>query len=305
MYYLDRRSQKEIAVALGTTRSNVSRMLTAAQELGIVTFHISGMASRDMELENTLRQTFGLSDARVLAVGGDDIYLETSVGALAAEWLLDVLVDGQRIALSWGTMLQSVVSAVEVDRLYDVDVMQLVGSLSASASPVTGQELVRELASRLGSTHHYLHGPAVFSSSRTLQGVLTEPTVVSALELARQSDVALVGIGAFGYGSSAVILEAMNLEPLELAEFSATAPVGDICGRFFDLNGAECSKAVHDRVLAVDLADLKNIPTVVAVVSGVRKARGLLGALHGGYLNVLVCDQALAERVLRLEAFQR
>ena len=60
MYFLDGRSQDEVAKALGTSRSNVSRMLTAARAQGIVEIRVHDQTSREKELENALRERFAL-----------------------------------------------------------------------------------------------------------------------------------------------------------------------------------------------------------------------------------------------------
>ena len=95
----------------------------------------------------------------------------------------------------------------------------------------------------------------------------------------------------------------MSLEPAERAAFDQLAPAGDICARYFDIDGVPIGfKTVHERVLAVDLGDLHRIPTVVGVTSGRVKAPGLLGALRGRYLDVLVCDESAARAVLALDS---
>ena len=66
LYFVEDRSQDDIAARLGTTRSNVSRMLKQARDLGIVEIRIVDPAGRDQELEAALRARFGLVDARVL-----------------------------------------------------------------------------------------------------------------------------------------------------------------------------------------------------------------------------------------------
>jgi dihydroxyacetone kinase-like protein len=58
---------------------------------------------------------------------------------------------------------------------------------------------------------------------------------------------------------------------------------------------------VHDRVLAVDLDDLRHIPTVIAVATGAEKTAAVLGALRGGFVDGLVADAALAHAVLTAE----
>jgi DNA-binding transcriptional regulator LsrR (DeoR family) len=119
--------------------------------------------------------------------------------------------------------------------------------------------------------------------------------------VAKQADLAMVGIGTPGIGSSEALLGALGLTPAERAEFDAGGPVGDVCGRFYDLSGREVRSVVAERVLAVTLDDLRVIPTVAGVAAGADKALGILGAMRGRIVDVLICDQAAARTVLTLE----
>jgi DNA-binding transcriptional regulator LsrR (DeoR family) len=299
LYFLDDRSQDDVATILGTTRSNVSRMVRQARDLGIVEIRIVAPAQRDHELERVLRARYGVAEARVLEVGAGAEVLE-GVGRLAARWLDETLRDGQVVALSWGQTLQAVVRAVDLARR-DVEVVQLVGGLSALDSGVTGQELVRELSERIGARHRYLHAPALFGSAEALTLLLREQAIADALDAAKRADMAIVGIGAPGVGSSGALLDALALSPAERAEFDAGGAVGDVCGRYYDLSGQEVRSVVNQRVLAVTLDDLRAIPTVAGVAAGPEKAPGILGALRGGFIDVLICDQQAARSVLRLD----
>ncbi len=51
MYFLDGRSQDDVARALGTSRSNVSRRLTAARAQAIVEIRVHDQTTRAVELE--------------------------------------------------------------------------------------------------------------------------------------------------------------------------------------------------------------------------------------------------------------
>jgi DNA-binding transcriptional regulator LsrR (DeoR family) len=300
LYFIDDRSQDDVAAILGTTRSNVSRMLKQARDLGIVEIRIVDPTGRDQELEVALRNRFGLADARVVETGpGADVL--AAVGQVAARWLDETLRDGQVMALSWGQTLQAVVRATEGLSRRDVEVVQLVGGLSALDSALTGQELVHELSERIGARHRYLHAPALFGSAEALAMLLRERTIAGALDVAKQADLAMVGIGTPGIGSSEALLGALGLTPAERAEFDAGGPVGDVCGRFYDLSGREVRSVVAERVLAVTLDDLRVIPTVAGVAAGADKALGILGAMRGRIVDVLICDQAAARTVLTLE----
>jgi len=299
LYFLDDRSQDDVAAILGTTRSNVSRMVRQARDLGIVEIRIVAPAQRDHELELALRARYPLADARVLEVNAETEVL-AGVGHLAARWLDETLRDGQVVALSWGHSLQAMVRDVDLARR-DVEVVQLVGGLSALDSAVTGQELVRELSERIGARHRYLHAPALFGSAEALTLLRREPAIADALDAAKRADMAMVGIGTAGIGSSGALLDALALSPAERASFDAAGAVGDVCGRFYDLSGREVPSAVNQRVLAVTLDDLRAIPTVAGIAAGPEKAIGILGALRGGIIDVLICDQQAARSVLRLD----
>jgi DNA-binding transcriptional regulator LsrR (DeoR family) len=300
LYFIEQRSQLEIATELGTTRSNVSRMLKAAREQGIVEIRITHPVRRDIELEHALRRRFNLADAQVLAFGTAETPLD-QLGVLAARFLGDVLTDGQVVALSWGSTLNAMVHAVAIDEPKDVEVVQLVGGLSPVNDSLTGQELVRELSSRLGARYRYLHAPALLESKQALAALLSEPSIADALATARAADIALVGIGARGVGSSAAIVRWMRLSPAEREAFEASGVVGDVCGRYYDLSGDEVDSAVRDRILAVSLDDLRAIPTVVGMAAGREKALGILGALRGRIIDVLICDEQAARAVLNFD----
>lgn len=297
MYYEDNLSQQEVAQRLGLSRTNVSRILTSARQQGIVDIRICDPSLRDIALENEIKSAFALADCRVVGEQRHDATLP-QVGSVGAEWLLDELRPEHRLSLSWGRTLQALVEAVHTDRVIPVEVLPLVGGLSSVRSEITGEELVRELAARLGATAQRLHAPALLESAASRETLLAEPAIASVLDAARRSSLSFVGIGAFGVGSSVAIIDALRLTPAQRRQFERARPVGDVCARYFDEDGQPILGDVHDRVLAVSLEDLHAIPTVVGMAVGVDKARGVLGALRGGFLNVLICDSALGKALL-------
>jgi len=301
LYYVDQLSQQQISTALGISRSNVSRMLSAAIDSGIVEIRLVDPAGRDNDLEQSLCKVFGLREAHVAqrSRSADSVDPLSAVGTLAARLLVESIADRMTVALSWGTAMQAMVWATTVEREYAVQLVQLVGGLSSISNEISGQELMRELAARLGSaTYRYLHAPATLTSRAARDSLLAETSVHQALELARRADIAFVGIGTPRHGSSAAVIDALHLSARERERFWARGPVGDVAARYFDSDGHPIEGAVQDRVLAVSVADLQAIPTVVGIAAGRVKAPGVLGALRGNLIDVLVCDDALARVVL-------
>jgi len=298
LYYVEDLTQQQVASTLGTTRSNVSRMLQAAREQNIVRFQIVRPLHRQRALERSLVEQFGLQEAIVLAAdaGGDTL---PQVGELAAHWVIDQVKDGMRITLSWGRSLRALARALHVDQAYDVDVVQLGGDLQLDPR-YSGHELVRELAASLGGRYSYLHAPAILDSAAMVEELRALRPIQSELEKARAADLALVGIGAYGQGFAAQLLESAYLTAAERDSLDADPPAGDILARFFDDRGQQMDTPLRHRVLALELDELREIPLIVGIAAGEDKGRGIWGALNGGLIDVLITDQAAAASALHL-----
>lgn len=299
LYYVDNLSQDEVARRLGTSRSNVSRILQAARETGIVKFQIQYPIARRQPLERALVETFGLREAIVLDAGSGTS-IQDRVGQLAARWLLDHLVEGTTIAVSWGASLQALTEQIVTDQAYDIDVVQLGGDLQVDPH-LSSHEHVRELAARIGGDYSYLHAPAFVKTTLCATSLRDSYDIGHELKKAAAADLALVGVGAFGAGFSERLLASGVLEPEDRDELIASDPAGDVCARFVDDDGVEVDTPLRHRVLAIELDDLRRIPVVVGVLNGRHKGRALRAALRGGLLDVVVTDQAAATAAIHLE----
>lgn len=299
LYYVHNRSQAEVARELGTSRSNVSRMLSEAQRQGIVSITINDPSGRVTALETELQKRFGLTEVRVAQrLQASTSRVEEQVGRQAAALFSDLVTDSMTVALSWGHALQAMVYAVEAPRDSSLRLTPLVGGLSSISNEISGGELVRELAARVGAEYLSLHAPATLGTVAARDVLLAEPTVQEALDAATGAELAFVGIGIPSHGSSAAILTSMQLSPEEEQDFWSAQPVGDLAARYFDAAGREVTGAVADRILAIGFDDLRSIPNVVGVAHGRTKTPGVLGALRGRLVDSLVCDEVLARALL-------
>jgi DNA-binding transcriptional regulator LsrR (DeoR family) len=300
LYYLQGASQAEVAEQLRTSRSNVSRMLTEAQKQGIVEIRINDPAGRVNELEDELRSQFGLRDVRVAHVApAAGLRVEDQVGTQAARLLVENLKDSMIVAISWGHALQSMVYATTSDVEYHrLSLVQLVGGLSSVSNEISGQELVRELAVRLGAEYRFLHAPATLESPSSRTALLAEPSIADALTEASRADLAVVGIGTPSHGSSAAILDSLTITDAERSEFWAAEPVGDVAARYYNAQGQPVRGAVDQRILGISLEHLVDIPNVIGVAHGRAKTPGVLGAIRGRLIDSLVCDETLARTLL-------
>ncbi|MCU0493379.1 MAG: sugar-binding transcriptional regulator [Chloroflexaceae bacterium] len=298
LYYEQDRNQQEIAEQLQISRSNISRLLREAKEKGFVEVKIRKPYHRDEALEASLMQRFGLVQALVLDSARDNASNPLpAVGRLAAHFIEEKLRPNDVLAISWGTGVHSAAVAIPTRPDLHVDVVQMIGSVGAPNPEIDGPELARRLAEALGGRYFYLHAPILVDNPTVRDLLLAEAAIQETLDRARRAAVALLGIGTTEPGANSFV-RAGHLTELQLGGLRAQGAVGETCGLHFDINGNMSDLLVNRRVVGLELAALRRIPTVVAVACGLPKARSILGALRGRYLNVLATDDETARAVL-------
>lgn len=305
-YYVQDLSQDEVARRLGTSRSNVSRLLRAAREQRIVRFEIAYPIRRELALEEQLRTRFlthGVQEVIVTTSSQEgDTPSDSQAGVLAvarsaAEWLQDNLRDGETLGLFWGGTIKTMVDVARFDRRIDAHVIQLAGEWSNDPRQ-SGHNLVRDLAGKLGGRYTYFNAPAVAASPADAGALLAGPDVSNALAAARSADVAIVGVGSFLTDTTRTFLDLARATPEEIAEAEAKKVVGQLAGRFFDRDGKQVALALHHRLVSLDLDDVRQVKTIVVIASGQGKQAAVRGALRGGLVDVLIVDAPLATALL-------
>jgi DNA-binding transcriptional regulator LsrR (DeoR family) len=141
-----------------------------------------------------------------------------------------------------------------------------------------------------------LPAPAVVQTGEALQTFLIEPQIRRVLELGKRSDIALVGVGVCG--EDATLARAGYITAAEVRELRSIGAVGEIGCRFYDALGRPCKSDVDNRTISIPLVDLKSIPVKLGVTAGLHKVDAILGALTGGYIDILVTDLTTARTLI-------
>ncbi len=297
-YYLEGLTQEAIARKMGTSRSTVSRLLSQAHKLGIIKVDIATdvVRSFDVRLEHELERIFRLDEAVVVDSGASDP--TPAVAQASMELLARSITRGAVIGLSWGRSMAAVVdqSFPSEAAVSDLTIVALSGGLGSNQPHIMSNSLVMQLAGKLNARAVTLDAPAIMQSRAALQAMLQEPTIAPVLSLGQSAQVAMVGIGAVGQFSTLTTLNYMDPSVLKtLVEMGA---VGDICSRFYTIDGTALDTEIDHRTLGIDLPTLKSVPRVIAVAWGAEKAHAVLGALRMGILDVLVTDRTTAQIIL-------
>lgn len=198
LYYLQNRTQAEIAQALKISRPHISRLLKRAREAGIVTISVRPPFGHSTGLAEELGKLFPLREVLLIPAGDAPL---ARVAEAAASYLAGRISRESVVGVSWGRTVRMIADRVPSDLRRSVEVIPLVGGMGPLGEEIHANEIARRLASR---------------------------------------------------------------------------------------------------VVGIELNDLPQLPWVFGAAVGVEKAPAVLGALRGGYINVLVTDEPTARACLRL-----
>lgn len=300
MYYLEQKTQAEVATAVGVTRSMISRMLTEARENGIVEIRIQRPLQFDSELESALKERFDLKDVFVVVTSHrNGERLTRTLGSAGALMLGRFLGPQKILGLAWGTSISATVDAFEVAESMPGRVVQLVGAMGARNMKYDGHDLVARIADKLGGEAYYLNAPYLCQSPEIAKSLLATRSVRETMSVGKKADVALLGVGTTSVEFSSFYL-AGYVTRRELDELRKAGAVGDVCGLHFDINGQPAADEFCERLVSIRRQDLLSIPVRLGVAGGEGKADAILGALRSSYVNVLVIDNRTARKVLEM-----
>lgn len=297
LYHVDGLGQGEVARFAKVSQAKVSRMLALARERGIVRITVADYEPRRHALEERLRSRLGLQTALVIRsdAGNDAADLRRAVGHFGAAAVNDLIAARATVALAGGRTIHELVHHLPLAKNKSLTVVQAMGSVDSTVNAFDAQEIGRAMAQRLGGVFHSLNTPAFIPEKRTRDALLALDQVRTVHAHLDRAEVALVGLGTL---QNSVFVERGVLDAAMLRDLARAGAVGEVCGRFVDARGRECATAWSDRVIGVQISQLRRIRQVIGVVSGSDRSAAILAAIHGGLLKSLVIDEAGASALL-------
>lgn len=300
LYYQFDFSQQMIAEKLGISRPSVSRMLQQAKEQGIVKIEILDQSEDTVRLANALKAMYQLRHCIVIPVPEyNEEALKNELGKAAANYLDEIIQDGNIVGTTWGTTLHEVAKHVKPKNVKGVSVVQLNGGVSYSETNTYASEILNFLSAAYNTFPHFLPLPAVVDHPVVANAIITDRHIRKVLDLGKQCDIALITVGDITKEST--LFKAGYFTTEDFENFKSRQAVGDICSRIFDVNGNICNKELDERTIGVGLSDLKKTPHGILVAGGMNKVDGIVGTLKGQFANVLITDQHTAQILLTLD----
>ena len=269
MYHERGIRQVDIAKTLHISQPRVSRLLKRASELGVVRTIVVVSQGIHTDVEEALEERYGLAEAVVVDVEGDDTDILAGLGSGGAAYLESVLTGGDRIGISpWSQTLLSVVDRMHSLRLASADnVVQLIGGLGVTSAQAQANRLLGDLAQILGANATFVPAPGLVGDRTIRDGLLNDPAMQAVAAEWASLTMALLGIGSLP--PSEFLRRSGNaVDDSEQQKLLAAGAVGDVCHRFFDGAGNPVSSGLDNRVLGIDSDTLRTIPRRIGLAGG-------------------------------------
>jgi len=297
LYYNEEKTQEEISSIFGVTRFKISRILKDDRKNGHVSIIINNPMVDLTKTEVKLEKNFGLKESVVIRINefSGKSALE-QIGEAGAQYVNRIIKKYKVMGVAWGRTLRQVVNHVKEIEVENLTIVQLSGGMG-TIEGTDANMLTMMLSQKLRRRAFLLQAPAVVRDRQTRDTLLKERKIIEALAIARTADLALLGIGLIN--RNGLLWKAGLLETSDYNILKQAGVVGAICGRCYDINGKPSLTDWNNRVIGLTLDELRKIEHKVGIAIGQEKVDGILGALRGKFLDVLITDENTATMLLR------
>ncbi|MFK0689698.1 sugar-binding transcriptional regulator [Mesorhizobium sp. IMUNJ 23033] len=296
LHYAGGLTQSEVAKRLGLTSLKAHRLITKANQEGLVKVYIDGEVSECVALEDQLSGRYGLHYCEVVPnFDSEDLPLK-ALGIAGAQFLKREIErgEGTLIGVGHGRTLAACVEYLPRISADGVRFVSLLGGLTRkfSANP---HDVIHRLAERTGAEAYVMPVPMFANTAEDRTVLLGQKGISEVFDLARSADLLIAGIGTAEREASLVATG--MIEKGEMEETRGNGAVGELLGHFFDAAGKPVATTVSSRALALAREDIAN-RRIVAVAGGKVKVRAIKSVLEGRYLRGLITDERTARSLV-------
>ncbi|MUK87627.1 sugar-binding transcriptional regulator [Ornithinibacillus sp. L9] len=293
LYYFEGWTQTEIAKKVNKSRPIISKLLKQAKEKKIVEIYIKDGSVHTVQLERMIEKEYGLKEAIVVSTSnsGPEMVIR-KLGKAAADYITKKLDQIESVGISWGKSVHAVVEAIKFQEKKHIHLTPLIGGMGQEYVHYHSNHLTFQMAQKLNTTSAYLYAPAMVENEDLRNHIIHSKDVCDVLTKGKQVDLAIVGVGNPNVGST--LTEMGYLSESDQQSLLESGAIGDINSNFYDQNGEAVIHSLNERTIGINLQDMKDIPEVIAIVSGAHKVQALHVALKREYVTTVVLDDSTA-----------
>ncbi len=295
-YYLENKTQEEIARGMGVSRPAISKMLMKAKEKGIVSFSVELPEERMQSYEDIICGRLTISSCVIVPSSTSPDETSQEIVKRATGWLSKIVSETNNIGVGWGQII-NLLNRAKIRNTSKINrsvIVPLIGSLNASHNGYNTNELVRRLSNNYGMNSDLLYAPAFPQSKDELEQFIETGNYKKILSAWNNLDAAVFQISNYPavpdlatsdrYGSKLILGKA----------------VGAILSSFYDYSGRFID-GDNNWSISIPFELLKKVPIRLGICDEKTTPLSLLGALRTGYITHLITTEKLAKDIIQLD----
>ncbi|MFK8079917.1 MAG: sugar-binding transcriptional regulator [Granulosicoccus sp.] len=296
LHYAGGHTQAEVARKLGLTSLKAHRLITKANNEGLVKVYIDGDVAECVALETSLADKHQLSYCEVVPdLDETDLPLR-ALGIAGAQFLKRVIENSEHesIGIGHGRTLAACVNFLPRIHRPDKQIVSLLGGFSKkfSANP---HDVIHLMAQRTDASAYVMPVPFFANTVNDKKVIMQQVGINEVMQLARQTSIKIAGIGSVDVQAS-MVANSM-LEKKEIRGVHKAGGRGEVLGHFFDANGQPVETELSQRTMGLTLKDLKNT-RITAIAGGDTKVEAIQSILESGLLSGLITDERTARALV-------
>lgn len=286
-YYIQKKTQKEIADMLGVSRMRVIRLLEKAERENVVQISIHNDFRGRLKTEQELIDIYQLDDAFVIP--SDERHtsetLNDAVAKAAAMYIDEHFSDTPIINIGYGDTTGRFMNYFSQISKKKPTYISLTGGVSIY--------LLNTQLSAGNASLYLIPAPFVASTKEIVDAIKKETAVIEISRMHPTARCSVIGIG--GMDDNATVIKSGIIQKNDFDFLKMRGAAGDVLAHFFDENGTFIPVSTEERLITYSPEALKKLHNVIAVAAGTVKRPAIRAALRGQYPNILITDEATAE----------
>ena len=288
-YYIQKKTQKEIAELLNISRMRVIRLLEKAEQENLVQIHIRKDFSDRFDVEKQLVEKYGLQDAVIIPADKKRQDLIPDELAKAASIYVKEHFFSNIINIGYGKTVGKILNNLSQISDKKLTFVSLTGGVSLYL--LNNQYWA-------GNANLYLiPAPLIASTKELVEAMKKESAAIEISKMHEMAECTIIGIGAVNEDTTMLKSGTIRKETFELIRMKGA--VGDILAYFFDENGQLVENEISNNLISYPLDNLSKLKNVIAVAGGEAKRNAIKAALRGNYVNILITDEDTAKWLLK------
>jgi len=242
------------------------------------------------ELETKIKQALQIDEVIISGTDSDTPKDRKELGFKAAKTLQRVLKPNTVLAVSGGSTMAVMAQSLPAKKC-DVTVIPARGGIGERVE-YQANVIASVIAEKLDSSYRMIHLPDGLSQESLNILMNMEPQIKEVMELATQTEVLI-----FGIGEAMHMAAQRHISDQQRAVLKNKRAVGEALGYYCDVAG---NIVYATNNVGIALANVPNIPHVIAVAGGAEKAKAIIGVMRACRKGTLIIDEGAAEAMSAL-----